>query len=235
MAQTSLTGQDLVELAKARLLGYQNAIDDDVLLSYLNEGKDEVWAALKNLDTQYFVQMSQNTDSTQTNYFQPVNTSARQYMLPEDLKEIVHIFCLDSGFENQVFTYKKLVDRDWIDAYRDASSLPDSAPSIEYFYTIFGKDQILFAQFFQAGITNLQLQYVRGIVDFTIDDPVDEIVLPYTKKIADFAVKKATLGLKDVEAFNAWRTEWKDDLITIQSSAGPRNQADPEFVQDFLG
>lgn len=235
--ETTYTGQDLLDMANQRLLGYQNAVDSDTLLSYLNEGKDELWAILKNLEAQYFTHSSQNTDNTKNDFFGPVNSTTRDYIAPIDLREINHIYCFDTGLQQTVFTYKNETDRDWVDAYRDASidSLSNAAPAIEYYYTIRGHNSLRFAQFFQNGITNLQIDYTRAILDFGLTDTVDEIVIPYSRKIANYAVKKAILGLKDAEAFDRWREEWKDDILMITSSAGPRNQADPTFVADFLG
>jgi hypothetical protein len=76
---------------------------------------------------------------------------------------------------------------------------------------------------------------VKTIPDFETSDVIADILLPYTKKIADYAVKKASLGLQDASQFAMWVEEWKADIKTVAESAGPRNQADAEFVEDFLG
>jgi hypothetical protein len=40
-------GTDLADLVNAGLGGYQNAVDQALLYSFLNEGKNEVWMILK--------------------------------------------------------------------------------------------------------------------------------------------------------------------------------------------
>jgi len=235
MAETSLTGQDLLDLANARLLGYANAVDTDVLMSYLNEAKDEVWSVLKNLEDEYFVTSTQSTDATKVNYFGPMSTTVREYTLPVDFKEIKFIEILDKGYEQTVFTFKNITDNDFRSARRAASVDSTLTPSVEYFYAIVGKNQFVMAQFPEVAFQKPVLWYTRGILDFELSDQVDEIVLPYTKKIANYAVKRITLGLQDTKLWAAWKEEWKADLMTIASTAAPRNEADPEFVDDFLG
>lgn len=231
---TSLTGQDLIDDASRRLMGYANALDEDTLLSFLNEGKDEVWAVLKTLQNDYFETKSQFADNTQVNYFGPMSTTQREYTLPVDLREIHFVEVVTAGFQQAIFTYKDASSEDWRSARRAANVDTTLSPSVEYFYTIIGKNLMEIAQFPETAF-QVVLWYTRNLLDFEVSDPVDEVVLPFTHKIADFAVKKAMLGLQDQEQFNAWRTEWKDDILMIATSAGPRNQANPEFVEDFLG
>lgn len=233
-AETAVSGQDLFDMANQRLLGYQNAVKAEALLSYLNEGKDEIWAILKNLQEEYFMQQTQSTDASQLNFFPQMATNQRQYTLPQDFREIWYIEVETPGFEQMIFTYKDINDNDFREARRAANVDSTLSPSVEYFYTIFGKDQLLIAQFPETAFT-VTIFYTRNILDFQLDDPIAEILLPYSKKIADYAVKKAMLGLQDQEQFNVWRQEWRDDITMIASSASPRNQADPVFVKDFLG
>lgn len=235
MPETNLVGQDLIDLATARLGGYANYPDTTTLMSFLNEGKDEVWAVLKNLNADYFTQISQPTDSTQLNYFGPFSVSIRQYTLPTDFRELTMFTVKDSAFAQTKFTYKKIQDRDFQEAYKAANVDSTLTPTVEYFYTIVGRDQMVLAQFPEFAFAQPELYYTRGILDFEIDDTIDQILLPYVKKIADFAVMKIMLAAQDQDQFEEWRKTWKDSILMIATSAGPRNLADPEYVSDFLG
>ena len=70
---------------------------------------------------------------------------------------------------------------------------------------------------------------------YFIDAPLDSLVDPYTEKIADYAVKKILLSAQDQAQWTAWKTEWDRDVLALQTSASSRNDADPQFVQDFTG
>lgn len=235
MAETALTGQDLIDLTTARLAGYGNYPVTDVIMSFLNEAKDEVWGVLKTLNADYFMQVTQAADNTQLNYFGPMNPSTRLYTLPPDFREIHLFVVLDSAYAQVKFTYKKMTDKDFSDAYKEANVDSTITPTAEYFYTIYGKNNLLLAQFPEITFNQPQLYYVRNILDFEVNDPVDEILLPYSKKIADYAAMRIMLSAQDQEQFEEWRKVWKDDILLIASGAGPRNQSDPEFVDDFLG
>lgn len=234
MADT-YNGQDLVDLTVGRLSGYGNAVNPEDVLSAVNEGKDEVWAVLKNLEDEYFVTPSQTSDSTLDTYFASLTTSAREYDLPADFKEIRFIECTTVGYEDLKFTYRKLSDPDFQGARKAATADGvSSTPQSEYLYAIVAKGTFMLANYPEVALS-LKLWYVRGLQDLETDTPLTEIISPYVKKIADFAAKKIMLGLKDPEQFAAWKQEWKDSIMTLTTSASPRNQADAEFVQDFTG
>ena len=240
-----LTGQDLIDGANSRLAGYQNAIDSDGLLSFLNEAKDEVWAALKNLHTENFEQSTQKTDSTQLNFFpldqngnilpgNSLQTNLRQYTLPADFREIKFIEVTLQGYEQTVFTYRPIDSEDFRTARRSANVDPTLSPTVEYFYTISGKNQLVLAQFPEVNFT-ATLWYIRDLIDFTATDTIDQILFPYSKKMETYAVKMAMLSLQDPGQITAWQQQWRESLHTIETSASPRNQADAEYVEDFLG
>lgn len=235
MAETALTGQDLIDLTSIRLGGYSNFPSPDALMSFLNEAKDEVWGVLKSLNADFFIQSTQTVDNTQVNFFGPLTPNQRMYTLPEDFREMHLFVVLDSAFAQTKFTYKKMTDRDFQEAYKAANVDSTLTPTVEYFYTIIGKDQLLLAQFPETTFSSPQLFYVRNILDFEINDQVDQVVLPFSKKIADYAAMRVMLSAQDQSQFEEWRQVWKDDVLGIATSAGPRNQADPEFVDDFLG
>lgn len=69
---------------------------------------------------------------------------------------------------------------------------------------------------------------------YVVTDEVDEIVEPFIKKVADYAVKKVMLSAQ-ADEWAKWAEEWKKDLLTLTTGAAPRNQADPQFVEDFSG
>src|SRR5579863_587801 len=111
MAETNLTGQDLLDLVTIRLGGYGNSVDTTGAMSYLNEGKDEVWSVLKNLNADYFTKISQATDNTQLNYFPQFSLTSRQYTLPTDFREMTLFIVTDPAYAQTKFTYKKIQDR----------------------------------------------------------------------------------------------------------------------------
>lgn len=234
MAEVNLVGQDLLDLVQSRLGGYGNYGDTTTLMSYLNEGKDEVWAVLKSLNTDYFTKISQTTDNTQLNYFANFATSTRQYTLPTDFREMTLFIVTDPAYAQTKFTYKKIQDRDFQDALKSSNVDNTLTPTVEYLYTILGRDQLLLASFPEYPFTP-QIYYTSGLLDFEIDDTIDQILIPYVKKIADFASMKIMLSAQDQDQFEEWRKTWKDSLLMIATSAGPRNLADPEFVADFNG
>lgn len=235
MPVTSLTGQDLVDLATDRLGGYGNLPSTSQLLGFLNEAKDEVWAILKSLNTEYFALATQASDPAQLNYFGPMVTNKRQYTLPADFREMNLFLVADPAYAQTKFTFKKLQDRDFQDALKSANVDSSLTPTTEYFYTILGKDQLLLAQYPEVQFNLPVIYYVRNLLDFETGDTLDEILLPYSKKIANYTVMKVLLTAQDQDQFEEWRKSWKDDILLIATSGGPRNQADPEFVMDFLG
>lgn len=240
-----MVGQDLVNMANDRLAGLSNGVADSALVDYLNEGKDEVWSVLKNLNDDYFTTSTQNTDSTQTNYFPrdingnplangELNTTTRSYLLPTDFREIKFIEVTTKGFEQTIFTYRNINEEDFKTARRSASVDPTLTPTVEYFYTILGANRFELAQYPESSFA-LTIWYVQTIPDFEVADTISSIVLPYSKKIVDYAVKKAMIGMQDPGQFALWVNEWKEDVKTVASTAAPRNQADAQFVEDFLG
>lgn len=227
-----MVGKDLVDLVDDRLGGYQNAFETDIKMRFINEGKDEIWTILKNLDDDYFGITSQSTDSAAPSYFPPLTNTNRNYTLPSDFREIRYVECVTSGYEQLVFVHKYLNDPDFRSARKAANIDRTTTPTGEYFYTFQGKDQFILAQFPEANLI-INLFYIRSLPDFEFDDSVDEIIAPFAKKIADYAVKKMMLPVQDEGLFAAWSTQWKENIQTIASSASPRDQADPQFVQDF--
>lgn len=231
-AQTGpvLTGSDLIQLTNDRLAGYQNAIDPRALIGFLNEAKDEIWVILKGLEKEYFIVATEYSDSNQTNYFGPLATNLREYSIPGDLRAVEFIECVTPGYETAEFVFRNINDDDFKDQRRAATlSQSTSGYCQEFLYTILGKNQLVLAAFPPVAL-QLVIWYLRALPDFEDADAIDEILFPFSKKLADFACKKAMLAVQDPNQFMAWSAEWKSSVVMIAQGASPRNEADAEFV-----
>lgn len=235
MAITQLTGQDLIDLTKARLGGYQNSLDTDVLMSHINEGKDEVWALLKSLDDQYFVVRSQATVAANDYYFAPLTTGAREYTLPSDFREVKLIEVTTSGYTDVRFVYRDAHHPDFAEARRGAnySNAANGSCGI-YYYTIYGKSTFALANYPEAAMT-LVLWYVRALADYEAADTVDEILFSFAKKIAEYAAMKVMLVQQDQSQFEEWQKVWRQDVLSVATAANHRNQSDIVCAQEFEG
>jgi hypothetical protein len=235
MAQRALVGQDLIDLANDLMAGYANGVDSRALLSYLNMGKDEVWALIKTLKEEYAQAFSQSTDPTADFYFPQLVPGTRQYDLPSDLHSIDMIECTTPDYTSAKFVYRKPTDPDFRNARMSATGEPNSTMQAgTFFYTIVGKNKFMLADYPPTTLT-LTLWYTRSLPDFEASDTIDEIVFPFGKKIAEYAVKFAMLGLQDASQFSMWERTWRESVITLMQGAAPRNESDPTFVQDFTG
>jgi len=237
VAVPTVTGQALIDITNDLLAGLQNGVDSRALLTYLNMAKDEVWGVTKELHEEYFQVLSQSTTPTADFYFGPLNIATREYILPADLRSIEFVECITPGFENTKFTYKKLNSPDFQQARMSANAQngPDLNNNVDtFFYSIAGKNQFVLASYPPAPLT-LILFYTRAIPDFEAGDTVDEILFPFSKKLAEYAAEKVTLGAQNVGLFSAWTKVWRDSLINLVQSEGTRNDADATFVQDFYG
>lgn len=237
MAVPTITGAYLVDLTNDLLAGYQNGVDARALLSYLNMGKDAVWEVTKELHEEYFQVFSQSTDPTADYYFPALSTATREYTLPEDLRSIEFIEVTSATYTGNEFIYAKLNSPEFRQSRRDSNALGGPNPnnnSDKFYYSIAGKDQFVLAAYPPADLT-LVLWYTRALPDFEASDVVDEILFPFSKKLAEYAAKKAILGLQDATQFAQWEREWRQSLINMVQSEGTRNDADPQYVQDYCG
>lgn len=232
MATPTLTGQDLYTLALNNLGGYSNSVSSDQLIAYLNRGKDAVWAILKANNDEYFLAMSQATNSSNDYYFGPLDPTLRQYTLPDDLREIKFIEVTTPNYTETEFVYRNATDPEYRAARRGSTTTPaNSSSASRFLYTIVDKDQFVMADFPPVALT-LTLWYIRALPDFELGDTVDEILFPFNKLIAEYAAKRAMT--KDAAQFNIWAAEWKSSVIEASQGSGPRNESDPVFVQDFI-
>ncbi|HEY6766646.1 MAG TPA: hypothetical protein VI386_17945 [Candidatus Sulfotelmatobacter sp.] len=236
MSVPQITGQYLIDATNDLLGGYQNGVDSRAMMTFLNEAKDEIFSVTKELHEEYFQVFSQATDSTLDYYFGPLNSTTREYTLPADLRSIEFIECVTPTYEKLRFTYAKLNSPAFRDARIEANAMqgPDTSNCEEYVYSIAGKDQFVLASYPPTTLT-LILWYTRALPDFEMSDVVDEILFPFSKKIAEYAAQRAMLSLQDPGMFAAWKATWRDSLINLVQAEGTRNDADATFVQDFMG
>jgi hypothetical protein len=234
----TLTGAYLIDLTNDNLAGYQNGVDSRALLSFLNMAKDEVWSVIKELHDEYFQVFSQNTNPSGDFYFPQLSTAIREYTLPEDLRSIEYIELLDPMYCGVKFTYCKLNNPAFRAARQAANSSggpnPPNNENEDFLYTIAGKDQFVLASYPPANL-NISLWYTRALPDFEAGDELGEIVFPFTKKLAEYAAKRVMLADQDPGQFSQWAKEWRDSLINLVQAAGERNDADPQFAEDFSG
>lgn len=236
MSVTVIYGQYLIDLANDLLAGYQNGVDSRALLSYLNLGKDIVWAVTKECKDEYFQIMSQATTSTATNYFPQLSLTQRQYTLPEDLREIDYIEVVNPvGTPQATFTYAKANSPEFRSERMQSNTAGGPFENdYAYLYTIMGRDQFVLAKY-PAQPYVLTLWYTASLADFEAGDIVSDVLFPYSKQLAQYAAKATMLAVQDPGQFAAWEKEWRENIIIMTQAEAVRNDADPQFVQDFEG
>lgn len=231
----------LLTLAQTNLGGMANSVSSDQLLSFLNEGKDEIWSILKQTNVELFTVPSQSTDSTKSYYFAPLSTTVREYQLPFELRDILFIEVLSpSGYEGTRFVRKAITHQDFRFARTSSTSFQaqgSNGPLTgvgDYYYDVLGKSTFILAQFPETTFT-LQIWFIRALPDLLIGgtSPIDEIIFPFQKKIADYAVMKVRMR-GDMDGFSQWKSQWRDDVVGVVQGSS-RNSADPNYVQDFEG
>ena len=237
-----LSGQALLNLAQTNLGGLSNAVTNDQLLSFINEGKDELWSILKQANENLFVVSSQATQSNNPYYFPALSLTVREYTLPFDVRDILFIEVTGpSGYERVKFTRKAMTHPDFRDARTGATAFNAQGGSSpltgvgEYFYDVVGKSTIVLAQYPEVAFT-LIIWFIRTLPDITLGSTtgtIDEILFPFHKKIVDYAVMKIMLR-EEQDNFAAWKSQWRDDVIGTVQGVG-RKSADPIFTADFIG
>lgn len=234
-----LTGQEIVDLTSNNLGGMANAVTPDQLLQFINEGKDELWGVMKQLNKGFFVVQSQATSPTASYYFAPLNTTTREYALPFDLVDIEFIEVIAPvGYETTRFTRVPVFHNAFRSARTSALAFQDQGGSIpftgnsEYLYDIIGKGTLTLAQFPEVAFT-LKIWYVRTLPEITLQGAVDEVIFPFHKKIADYAAMRVFLKGKP-DSFAEYQGVWREDVIQVMQSAS-RESSDPQFAEDFLG
>lgn len=237
MGVPTITGQTLVDMTNDLLAGYSNAVDSRAMLTYLNMGKDVIWEVTKELHEEYFQVPSQSTNAAADFYFPALSTATRSYTLPADLRSIEYIEVATPSYGGVEFVYAKLNSPQFRDERRASNALggPDTTSTVgKYVYTIAGKNQFVMASYPAVNLT-LTLWYTRALPDFETSDTLDEILFPFSKKLAEYAAQKAMLSVQDAGQFASWERTWRESLINLVQSEGARNDADATFVQDFQG
>lgn len=237
MAVPTITGQTLVDMTNDLLAGYSNAVDSRAMLTYLNMGKDVIWEVTKELHEEYFQVFSQSTNSAADFYFPPLSTGSRNYTLPADLRSIEYIEVTTPSYQGAEFVYAKLNSPQFREERKASNQMggPDTNNNVNrYTYTIAGKNQFIMASYPAVNLTII-LYYTRALPDFETSDTLDEILFPFSKKLAEYAAQKAMLSVQDAGQFAAWERTWRDSLINLVQSEGTRNDADATFVIGFEG
>lgn len=229
-----MIGQEFVDRVNYRLAGYANSVSYLSLLDFVNEAANEVWGVLKSLNEDYFLQFSQNTNSSNPYYFPPLVPGTREYTLPADFKAMRWIEPTTPGYTDEQFILTTPSKSDFRNARQSANQSPTNGNvnASSFLYCVIGTNTISFADYFPTTI-NVTLWYVRGIPRFEATDPVPDIIDPFATKAVDYVVQKVMLANQDVAQFNTWKEEWRNDVIFIAQDGGTRNQANASFVEDF--
>lgn len=232
----AIYGSDLANLVNLSLGGYQNAIDGTLMFSVLNEAKNELWMKLKEEKVNYFGVQSQNTQPTAPFYFPPLTTNARAFPLPSDFHEMRLLEVTDVGYEGTIFEWRSMSSVDFQTSRRASTNnpAPDTTTGYTYYWDVVGANTLVLAQF-PAIPFNLIIWYIRFLPDFTAEDLLQEILYPYIQKLAEYATMKLMLALQDLPLNEEWRKQWRESLISVESSAAARQSSSPVFVTDFLG
>ena len=236
MALPVVYGQTLVDELEIRLGGLSNAFTLEEQLSFLNEGKDAVWGVLYSLDLDFAGEDSQAVTSGDDDYFADLTTTAREYNLPLNCREIRFIECTTDGYEYLQFDQKHISDREFQNARRVATDQGSSAESFSdtLLYTVFGRRTLMFAQYPPAAI-RVKIWYIKALDDLDIASELTDIIHPFWRKIVDYAAERATLSLSEKQLSREWMDRWRGDVRELAISSGPRASTAPNFIEDYLG
>jgi len=237
---TVLSGQDILDRIRVRLGGLSNAFTVEELLSFAEDGVQEVWATLKSFDAEYFGQFSQDSDSaTEDTYFADLLPSKREYDLPPSCREIRAIECLTTSFESCIFEYRRGDDPVFQSARRDATASGSTASANagsslgSYYYTVFG-NQLVLAQYPESTL-NVRIWFIQNINLLSVETELDTVLYPFAGKIVDYAVQKAMASTRDVQLTVQWIAQWKMSVQTLGEASVPRSSGNPIFIVDYQG
>lgn len=230
----TVNGKYLFDIMQAQLGGYANAIDPKEAMPLLSEGKNEVWAVLKEVREDYFVRSSQNTNATADDYFAKLTTTSREFTLPKDFHQLKFFEVLDGGFQEVEFVHRDLASEEFKDARRAATAQGSTSPRSSYLYDIIGKRTLMLAQYPERAF-ELKCWYVRSLPDIDISQIIDEILFPYVNAIATYATKLVMLSLQDNQMSKQWHDTWREKVRSLEAAAGQRDITGIKVVQDFQG
>ena len=230
----TVTGQVIYDEVIIRLGGLSNAFGVNDITSFMSDGLGEVWAVLRSLENDYFMEDTQTATSTADDYFAALTTSTREYDLPTNCREIRAMEVTTTGYETTVFEYRPFSDEEFQQERRQATA--DGAGSGtrigKYLFTVVGMKKLILAQFLEAAMT-VKVWYVKSLDELTTDTVLTEVVHPFWRKIVDYAVERATLSVREETLSDRWLTRWREDVKTLALSAGPRVTTGPLFIQEY--
>lgn len=231
---TVLSGQDILDRIQVRLGGLANAFTVEQLLSFAEDGTQEVWAVLKSFGDDYFGDSSQDSDSTTTDtFFADLTPAAREYPLPPGCREIRAIECLTANFEFVKFHLTRFESPDFQRWRRASTQSGTNRAGGFYHYCVFG-NKFMLAEFPEA-VLNVRLWYIKSLNVLTVDTTLDDILYPFSGKIVDYAVQKAMVSARQLEMTEEWAKQWRQSVTTLGESAGPRSSTGPIFIDDYEG
>lgn len=231
MANPQVSGQDLLDALKINLGSMANAFTTDQSLYFLNLGVAEVWSVVRAMELDYFTDSSQDTQTSQDDFFLDLSTTLREYALPKNCREVRGIEVVTQNYADRVFEYRIFDDREFQAARRDATALGINSGSGRYFYTIFGT-QLMLAQFPEA-VMQAKIWFIKSIDDIDVS-AIPEILHPFSKKIVDYATKRAVLSMQNIEMTAAWKMEWEGSIRTLALTVGSRDTGNAIFISDFV-
>lgn len=230
----TISGQELIDLVNSRIRASTNAFDPEDILGFINDAANETWKILRSIREDYFETFSQNTISTDDDYFGLLSTTVREYSLPRNYQEIRFIEVLDSGHEGVEFRPKDHSSTEFQNRRRTSTALGEGTARSDYFYDIIGARTLMLSQFPEITF-NLRIWYIRSLVRLDVDSQLDEILYPYSDDMAKYAAHLATLSLRDETLSDRWLKIWKDSVHRTETVARMRQSSGPVFVDDFLG
>lgn len=236
MTVQDYTGGELVDGALARLGGYANAIDPVDMLEFINEGKNELWGYLKGVRADYFGRFSQRVTATDDDYFPDLVPGTREYELPPACREVKTIEVTTPGYETVQFEHADMSSPQFKDARQEANAAGSSSGGtggpVVYYWDVFGT-QFVMAQYPETTMA-VKLGFIEAIPDIELSEQVAKILFPFLSKLKTYGAKRASLGLRDMSLFEAWRQQWKEDLQSTLTAAATRQIADSQFAEEFL-
>lgn len=237
MPQPVISGQTLLDDLTVSLGGLSNVFNTDQLMRFVNDGLSEVWAVLRSLDLDYFMDSTQTTASTDEDYFGVLTTSAREYALPADCRDIRLIECTTAGYEGLNFVRRDISDEEFKIVRRGATANlgGDGLADVDHIlYAVTGQNTLMFAQYPPAAIT-LKIWYVKSLPMLDVDQVLTEVLYPFSRKIVDYATEKALLSTRNAEMAAAWKQSWVDSIKMLAISSGPRDSTGPIYISDYEG
>jgi hypothetical protein len=207
-------------------------------MSLINEGMNEVWKELKGMRRAgYFIHTTQAADNSLPTYMAALTTSAREFTLPDELREVRSIACTSSGYEYIQFTRRSITSDEFRRAEADATAQGSSAGSgyDEYLFDIIDERTLVFAQFPEFPFV-LKIRYVYALPLLDIGDATSiltAILYPWQYKILDWAAKKAVLAKHNETLTDEWRKEWQTGVLALAQGAGQRDTT-AQYATGFM-